>query len=406
MDPFVSDCAYRLVVNGARLFWSTGCGGDLMPPQSRVRYIQTDDAPGTMVTLYMPSTCQGDSVASLGVAVDDVAAYWLTQDGHVVSLPTATPGATPTVLCSTQTTQSIRGDWPSPFGVASDGQNVYWSEGANLFSVPTTGGAANPIATVAGADPVRWPVMWLAIGSDGYLYFTVQRSFMRIRAASGAAVETIGEGCGGFALSGSRIAWIAIQADSPVASVVSAPANSLSTVTTHYTTDGAADARHTAVIDSLAIDDANVYWHELRNITGGPLARRSLANDDPVVIFSDYLQGNTGIVTDGRYVYWTDLNSSIFRVEISAHPVTAPGRVRVTGIEAVQSVQTADSQVPLIANKRTFVRVYCESTEDSRGPWTDVGAFLSVRGQPSGAAQSTLAVLPSPSRRRAVIAVR
>ena len=139
------------------------------------------------MTLYMPSTCQGDLVASLGVAVDDVAAYWLTQDGHVVSLPTATPGATPTVLCSTQTMQSIRGDWPSPFGVASDGQNVYWSEGANLFSVPTTGGAANPIATVADRPhPVRWPVMWLAIGSDGYLYFTVQRSFMRIRAASGA----------------------------------------------------------------------------------------------------------------------------------------------------------------------------------------------------------------------------
>ena len=84
--------------------------------------------------------------------------------------------------------------------------------------------------------------------------------------------------------------------------------------------------------------------------------------------------------------------------------MTAPGRVRVTGIEAVQSVQTADSQVPLIANKRTFVRVYGESTEDSRGPWTDVVAFLSVEGStewrgPINAGGPTITISPTGSDR-------
>jgi hypothetical protein len=45
----------------------------------------------------------------------------------------------------------------------------------------------------------------------------------------------------------------------------------------------------------------------------------------------------------------------------------APGRVAVDGVEVTQGVQTPRNEVPLIAEKRTFVRVYVRGTDDDLG---------------------------------------
>jgi hypothetical protein len=51
----------------------------------------------------------------------------------------------------------------------------------------------------------------------------------------------------------------------------------------------------------------------------------------------------------------------------------------ITGIEAVQAVQTPSSGVPLIGGKPTFVRVYVRSNERNHGPWTNISSTLTVK---------------------------
>lgn len=58
----------------------------------------------------------------------------------------------------------------------------------------------------------------------------------------------------------------------------------------------------------------------------------------------------------------------------------AAGDVWITGMEVSQGVQTYPAaSVPLVGAKKTLVRVYAQSRDDSRGAWRDVTARLTVR---------------------------
>jgi hypothetical protein len=50
----------------------------------------------------------------------------------------------------------------------------------------------------------------------------------------------------------------------------------------------------------------------------------------------------------------------------------------ITGMDAVQAVQTPAGGVPLITGKPTFIRVYLRSNEQGHGPWKNVSAKLTV----------------------------
>lgn len=58
----------------------------------------------------------------------------------------------------------------------------------------------------------------------------------------------------------------------------------------------------------------------------------------------------------------------------------APARVAIDGVEVTQSIQNSAGQVPLLASKRTFVRVYVRGTDDGRGPLSGTSATLTVQG--------------------------
>jgi hypothetical protein len=65
-----------------------------------------------------------------------------------------------------------------------------------------------------------------------------------------------------------------------------------------------------------------------------------------------------------------------------ARPTIAAGTgFWITGIEAVQAVQTPTSGVPLIGGKPTFVRVYVRSNQKNHGPWTGISATLTVKAK-------------------------
>jgi hypothetical protein len=83
------------------------------------------------------------------------------------------------------------------------------------------------------------------------------------------------------------------------------------------------------------------------------------------------------------------------------------GDIWVTGMELTQAVQTyPGNQIPLVGYKRTVVRVYLQSRDDVRGPWTDVTGRLTVRnisGSHAGGPIRDRVLLPSTNDSRAAI---
>ena len=59
----------------------------------------------------------------------------------------------------------------------------------------------------------------------------------------------------------------------------------------------------------------------------------------------------------------------------------------ISGVEAVQAVQTPSGGIPLISGKPTFVHVYVQSDERGHGPWKNIKAELSVTGPNGGIRQ-------------------
>jgi Metallo-peptidase family M12B Reprolysin-like len=58
----------------------------------------------------------------------------------------------------------------------------------------------------------------------------------------------------------------------------------------------------------------------------------------------------------------------------------APGRLVIDGTEVTQGIQTPNQEVPLIAGKRTFLRVFIHHVDDGLGPMTGVSASLTIPG--------------------------
>jgi hypothetical protein len=355
---FVTDAADSLVVAGTTLFWKTDCGGEFNPPRSRLKSIPTSG--GSTQTLYQPSGCQADRVSGQNVAIDGGHAYWLTGDGHVVRLArSASAGTAPTTV-STMGVTSVDLFCCS---VAVDDSFVYWSENGSIYRAPKTGGARTLYASPGGPGSA----LDLRIAADGSLFFTKGNSLLRIRPSG--TVDIVGTGVGTYGLNSARVLYDQVPTTGDQ-TIVSRRLSDLGDVHTLATV-----ARSVSV-DAVAADDTNVYWHESRGTTGGPVVRRPLSSGPPVAISSYFLIWPKFLVTDGAFLFFTD-TTRIFRLPTGAGVAPPPGDVWVRGMEFTQAIQTTDNRVPLVGCKRTAVRVYVRSREDARGPWSDVTATLS-----------------------------
>lgn len=105
---------------------------------------------------------------------------------------------------------------------------------------------------------------------------------------------------------------------------------------------------------------------------GSPMQTTSLARCTPApatypVRLLYFINDNPTWDNGGAWTIRTD----VFR---------APGRVAVEDLEITQSIQTPDAQVPLLAGKPTFVRVFVKATDDGLGPMSGVLANMTVEG--------------------------
>lgn len=366
---FVHDSVGSLTLKGTTLFWKTNCGDDLSPARSRLRSTNTRGSGGVGSTLYFPSACQADRVASANVAVDNTNAYWITGDGRLVRLArTATAGTAPTLVLHTGLS-SVSG-FPGCCWVAVDNTYLYWNENRVIKRAPKTGGAAQTMFT-ATAD-----VRDLKPRGDNALFYREGRRLrILVPFGTGFAFISISDGVNDYTLNDSRVLWVTAGTNGYL--VQSKTRDTLADLQTHYTSPATAGLH----ADTITADNTNVYWHQVLGTGGGPIFKKALSGGSDQTLTSNLTMGSY-LVNDGLYLLWLDYNTGIYRLPVTpSAPVT--GDIWITGVEVTQGIQTYDAQrneIPLIGNKLTAVRVYVQSITDAAGPWNNVTATLTVSG--------------------------
>jgi hypothetical protein len=373
--------ADSITVAGDRVLWKTDCGGEFDPALSKLRSIPA--AGGETQTLYAPGSCRADRVSGENVAVDALHAYWLSGDGHVEQLARSASLGTPTAIATTAGPVS---SFCCPMGVTPT--HVVWAEGARVYRVPKGGGTRTPYGTPVGPGQIRD----LRVLADGSVAYVIGQSLQRIVNDGFGKTQLLAGGVTAYAADASRI-YFAQTPPTGDRQIRSLRLSDRGDPRLHATVARSTDVR------AMEVDGANLYWHETRNLTGGPIVRLQLAGGLPVAItpytLLNSLRGN------GEFLFWPG-DEGIHRLRVGAPPTAPPGDVWITGLEVTQGIQTTDNRVPLIAGKPTVVRVYVRSRTDAGGPWR-VSAHLTGSGSARALAPANAAMItagPDGSDRR------
>lgn len=365
-EVFANDRLWDLGIAGSRVYWHESCGDDFSGDRSFLRVKDAGAPPGDAGSvLFRTAGCTGDRIAS-NVAADTTHFYWLSGDGRVLRLAqSATEGTAPETIAATG---SRFAGFPPPSLIAVDDTSVYWNAGEALWRSDKTAGAT-PQRMLTGLRLVRD----LRAAGGGALYVLDGEELAAItRSAGGVARRAVASGVFAFAVSAGEVLWAERAGDG--FSLRSAPHSGGPAAVLH--TDGTAGARVTA----MAADAANVFWFARVASSPGRIWRMPAGSRTPASITSETVIAPR-LASDGQHVYWHDSNEAIFRARAGSPAVEAAGGdIWIDGMEVTQAIQTTANDVPLIAGKLTFVRVYARSREDVNGPWTDVTATLSVDG--------------------------
>ncbi|MCB0081849.1 MAG: hypothetical protein KDE47_13000, partial [Caldilineaceae bacterium] len=119
------------------------------------------------------------------------------------------------------------------------------------------------------------------------------------------------------------------------------------------------------VVGSMAVDSANLYWHEHRLASGGPIRRASTTGGGAVSI-TDNLGSLSSLSSTGRYLFWLQ-GEDIFRLATDAPAIALDLVGDEMAPEVVQVTQNPAHTVPLVAGKSTFVRSFARIANSSEG---------------------------------------
>ena len=368
---FVNDRVGSMTLHGTNLFWKTNCGDEFAAERSRLRRTDSRGSGGTQQTLYFPSGCPTNRIASANVAVDNDSTYWLTGDGKLVSLPRAATNDTPTLIVQTGMT-SIIGE-PSCCWIAVDNDYIYWNENRRIMRRAKSGGPTRRMLTAAGE------VRDLRARGDGALFYRDGHQLKLVfPVGTGFGNALVSGGVTDYALNDDRVFWLSNTASGYF--IQSKTRAALDDLRVDYTSASVTGLR----ANSIAADNAKVYWHEMADASGGEMFALTLGELTPIALTSNVLI-ESQIISDGAYLFWTDFNQRIYRVPVTpTAPVT--GDIFITGVEVTQGIQVfppvepQNHEIPLVGDKLTIVRVYAKSIEDSSGQWNNIRARLNVPG--------------------------
>jgi titin len=227
---------------------------------------------------------------------------------------------------------SVEPGQPSPFALAVDSSNIYWTDSQTLapgavFQAPLGGGSPMTLASglnqpncvAVGSGQVFWGtgdayIMTVPIGggmvttmasgqtvpvgmlvAQSQLYWATsgtEGAIVRQVIGASALATLVGgqNGIQGFAADGSNLYWTTQDGD-----VVSVPLNggSVTTLAESQSSPGA-----------ITSDGTNVYW--ISNSTPGAVLSMAINGDDTITTLASGLDSPSHITVDSSNVYWTD----------------------------------------------------------------------------------------------------
>ena len=220
---------------------------------------------------------------------------------------------------------------------------AYWSDQNGIHRILIEGGVTQDLAR-----PTNFPAIWLAVDNT-HIYWVegiTGRWEIKRKPLIGGATQLIfsaGVAISNLAVDETSIYWSqenariqrAPKVPSTVPSVVFSPGSP------GFSTGG------------LVVDASNVYWTEIRNGTEtGSLVRRS-RKDRPAT--TDLVVGRNilRLAQDRSFIFWSD-GRGVNRLAKS--PISID--LSISFLEITQGIQNLTNDVPLVADKSTFVRVY------------------------------------------------
>lgn len=390
-DIFSNTFASRMTLANGMVAWraSDDCAfpGEEFPPDCRI-YVKP--AGGGIERLIYSQTPPNRVNIQSSLASDRNRVYWVQGDGNVVSLPyNASPTSAPKLIAHTESMTMTASE------VAIDGNFVYWLENdllnsklGKVFRAPKNGGARQQMAAYTNT------LRDLRVDGSGSVYY-IHRGIVvviipipdilyKLTPTSDTTFNDtlITSTVQGFAIGNDRIYWaerIPVNPNNRVF-INSAPLNNLTNVTNHFSLDGTGDP----VLHSMAVDSANLYWHENRTAGGGPINRLNLSGtpSEPVPI-TDNLFGFLDLTSDGRHLFWP--YGQIQRLSVNASAITRDLSANPRNMEVIQATQGPKNDVPLVSGKETWVRVYGNILSSSTGETNlSLWPMVELRGTRNG----------------------
>ncbi len=321
--------------------------------------------------LYAQSQPCGTNAILSNILVDQQYLYWIALNGLVRLPRTASPTVAP---------QLVNALIAGPGEIVDAGDRIYalsrTGNNTDIAYVRKDNGARVPVTTLSGAA--------FALSYDGdYLYYLIGSTLIRL--APGGAARELGSGITGYYADGRRRQCQGtICVDTQLVylgqgSDVSRFDNLNDSLTPIY-----ASPDDTAVILGITTDGEKLFFYERRTTACDPLcayshnliraSRNGVAapEDGPIYSSGDLIDQLA--VQDGL-LYWRESaappNGMLKRLATSSEPLSL--NLNVNNILVTQGIQHLSNNVPLVENRRTFVRVFAQSNgPDAPG----VAAFL------------------------------
>ena len=322
-------------------------------------------AGGTVRTIFDNTPTGPNFIASNNLAVDDQYVYWASASGNIVRHSRSASGVySPTVVSPLESVST-------GIEVAVDNTYVYWFENtivnpaaSKVFRALKAGGPREVMRTYDNR------LRELQADGNGAVYFIHAGIFIipniLFKAApdvGGTFTETVIAGTvNSYALSSSDIFW-AEGFSTNNRLVKSAPRNNPTSITTRATVAGTGSP----TLREMAVDGNNIYWQEYRSPNGQVyrLALTPATGGTPQAI-TGAPSTVLDLVSAGGNLFW-QAGDQILRLPTTASAFTRDLTANAATMEVIQAIQSPIGDVPLVAGKETFVRVYGRILASSSG---------------------------------------
>lgn len=332
--------------------------------------------------------------------------YWINQDGLVRLSTDANPGDQPEVLHANVTSLSgaeLAQDDDEIFALTKTASN------AQVRRAPKDGSAATMMVSFPSSGNAT-----RQFSTDGEFLYWIASGNLRRLALTGGFPTTLTDNVTGYYAEGLRL-FCTLVSCTVTKNVFVAKGDQVfrynnvnnSLGNTIYTSPDSS-----STIAEITGDSSRIFFFERRQISCDPFCvynsvlmrtTRSGSNPEPLYNADTSFGGSRlGLTTNGTFLFWSFEGLQRLPNDAAALPVVD---MEITGIEVTQGIQDLNNSVLLVANKRTFVRVYVRSKQPGTSVPGVTARLVKVGGtqfdnglKPLNDVGPNITVLPSPNR--------